>query len=97
MVGLVCLFFFLGINVLRRSRCNAPISADGAECMRSVMEMQEITRDWQGRFCQFVSKPLCYCQVFIFSSLSACAGTRYLKAKSSQRLLENQRGKIKNI
>lgn len=66
-----------------------PISTGGAGCVRSVMEMQEITGDWQGWFCQFVSKTLRYCQVFIFSSLSAYAGTQELKAKLSQRLLEN--------
>lgn len=56
-----------------------PISASGAGRRRSVTEMRGITGDWQGRFCQFVSKTLCYCEVFIFSSLSVCAGARYLK------------------
>jgi len=74
-----------------------PIGAEGAEGTRSVMETQEITGEWQGRFCQFVSKTLHYCQVFIFSSLSACVGTRHLKAKAPGRLLENDRGKIKNL
>lgn len=29
------------------------------------MEMQEITADWWGHFCQFVSKSRRYCKVFI--------------------------------
>lgn len=34
-------------------------------------------RDWWRRLGPFVSKTLCYCQVFILPSLSVSAGTRY--------------------
>lgn len=61
------------------------------------MEMQEITGDWQGHFCQFVSKTLCYCKVFIFPSLSICAGERYLNIKPSRALQEKDWSRIKNI